>query len=165
MAAPVWRQDLSGVEHAYSWPVVSFYAAGAGCGRRQTNVMAQAAKDGLRNLSPRLLGLGAGFHFEGACVESSQGRRIGERTPRPCRAQQPYKFRLHRGGDAMAIARSKAVQNEFFDMQVYTHPAVSWSASGRSIFMNSLRAAESRCSIRTGSPASAARKAAPMAMF
>lgn len=127
--------------------------------------MPQAAKDGSGNLFSGLLRPGAGFHLECASIEFAQVGRIGERTPRPCRAQQAHKFRLHRGGDAMAIARGKAVQNEFFDMQVYTHPAVSWSASGRSIFMNSLRAAESRCNMRTGSPASAARNAAPMAMF
>jgi len=126
---------------------------------------AEAAKDGLRYLSACLLRFGACLDFESAGIQSCDDCMIRNRALAAFSAQQPLKPLFHRGRDAVPVMRRETVQDELFDMKLYTHPVTSESASGRSILVNSLRAAESRCDMRTGSPASAARNAAPMAMF
>src|SRR5208283_1303039 len=69
---------------------------------------------------------------------------------------QPFEQRL-------AIAGVESLQNQMIDGHAdaaHTHPRISLSASGRSIFCASSRAAASRCAIWTGFSSAAARNAA-----
>src|SRR5262249_18712549 len=84
--------------------------------------------------------------------------------------EQPRQLALHPLADAIAVPGREPVQHQLLDMHLdvrwrHTHPPISPSVSGRSNLADSARAARSRCAMPTGSPASAARKAAYSAML
>src|SRR6266568_976184 len=90
----------------------------------------------------------------------------------PLLCEQPCQFPLHCLADDMEIGGGEAMQDEFLNMQFdvvwlwfHTQPPISASVRAFSSLVYSLRAARSMCFMRTGSPASAARKAALSAML
>src|SRR5947209_11420264 len=79
--------------------------------------------------------------------------------------EESRQFALHGLADSGTVFGFEAVQNQLFDVQfdvlwLHTQPPISASVSDFSNLAYSLREARSRCFICTGSPASAARKAA-----
>src|SRR5258708_18703562 len=112
----------------------------------------------------------ARLHVKRAAVHLFGLVPTAERGMHTLLSKQPCQFALHCRADGGTVARREAVQHEFFDMQfdvvwLHTQPPISASVSAFSSLVYSPRAARSRCAMRTGSPASAARKAALSAML
>src|SRR6266566_5154752 len=86
--------------------------------------------------------------------------------------EHPRQFALHGLADGIAVFGCETVQHQFLDMQFdvvwlrfHTQPPISASVSDFSSLAYSLRDARSRCTMRTGSSASAARNAALSAIL
>ena len=122
-------------------------------------------KHRLRDLLSRRLRFRICLHLERARVDSFQRPEAFSKFACPSAASKRASSTCTAAAMRCRSRAAKPCSTSSSICSVYTHPATSESASGRSILVNSLRAAESRCDMRTGSPASAARNAAPMAMF
>src|SRR5947209_4285369 len=84
--------------------------------------------------------------------------------------EQPRQFALHCLTDCITVIGREAVQYQLLDMQFdivgsHAQPPISASVSDFSSLAYSLRDARSRCTMRTGSSASAARNAALSAIL
>src|SRR5215217_5321653 len=128
----------------------------------------QAGVHGPRHLRAQRLGCGVLRHAHGARVQTSH-LAAGEALGQSLRGEQPRELLAHRLAHLLAVSRGDAVEHQLVDVQGdaswrHVHPETSASAKGLSSLLNSERTARWRWAIRTGSLASAARKAALRAM-
>src|SRR6266852_7465928 len=126
--------------------------------------------DRVRYLRANCANFRARLHVKRTAVHALGLVPVAERQVNALLSKEPCQLSLNCSANGMAVARREAMQHEFFDMQfdvvrLHTQPPISASVSAFSSLVYSPRAARSRCAMRTGSPASAARKAALSAML
>src|SRR5437588_11643927 len=126
--------------------------------------------DLLRNLRANSGRIGTLFYAECSTIQARELMLLVQRGMQSTFGEEARQFALHGLAYGGTVCGFKAVQHQFFDVQfdvgwLHIHPPTSASVSDFSNLAYSLRAARNRCFICTGSPASAARKAAFSAML
>src|SRR5205814_8006471 len=123
-----------------------------------------------RHLSANRIRTTARLHFN-RCVFQTRNFTAARKLRRHAAlCEESLQLALDDFAYAVAVARIKPVQHQFFDGNLYpaafhTQPLVSVSVKGFSSLRYSWRAARRMCVMRTGSPASAAKNVALSAML
>jgi hypothetical protein len=79
-------------------------------------VLTQAPKDGFGNFRPGRLGFCGDLQLECAAIDPFDHRRILVPSRSATLAYQPREFTFHGMGNSVAVARGKAVQHQFLDV-------------------------------------------------
>lgn len=110
-------------------------------------------------------GLHTGRDVELAAVDAGHITAAAQVRRHTLFGKEALQLALHRLGNPVAVARAEAIEDQLLDPQVnaprrHAQPRISASSSGFSSLAYSTLAACKRWHMRTGSLASAARKAA-----